>query len=50
MAEQQEIEATYDYMDEIIRLSLGEHAEVTCAPCIKPVLRCAKHRPASNHH
>ena len=31
MAAQQEIEATYDYMDEIIRLSLGENAEVTCA-------------------
>jgi cyclopropane-fatty-acyl-phospholipid synthase len=31
MAAQQEIEETYDYMDEIIRLSLGENAEVTCA-------------------
>ena len=31
MATQKEIEATYDYMDEIFRLSLGSHADITCA-------------------
>ena len=31
MATQKEIEATYDYMDEIFRLSLGDHADITGA-------------------
>lgn len=31
MATQQEIESTYDYMDEIFRSSLGEFADITCA-------------------
>ena len=31
MATQKEIEATYDYMDEIFRLSLGNHADITGA-------------------
>lgn len=31
MASQQEIEATYDYMDVIFRLSLGEHSDITGA-------------------
>ncbi len=32
MANQQEIEETYNFMDEIIRVSFGENADVTCAP------------------
>ena len=31
MANQKEIEETYDYMDEIFRLSLGENADISCA-------------------
>ena len=31
MANQQEIEEVYDFMDEIFRLSFGEHADLTCA-------------------
>ena len=31
MATRQEIEETYNYMDEICRLSLGESADITCA-------------------
>ena len=31
MATQKDIEATYDYMDEIFRLSLGNHADITGA-------------------
>lgn len=31
MATQTEIEDTYDFMDEIFRLSFGEHADLTCA-------------------
>src|SRR5437588_1288436 len=31
MANQQEIEETYNFMDEIIRVSFGENADVTCA-------------------
>lgn len=31
MATQQEMEATYNYMDEIFRLSLGETGDITCA-------------------
>ena len=31
MANQQEIEETYNFMDEIIRVSFGEYADVTCA-------------------
>jgi hypothetical protein len=31
MATQQEMEATYNYMDEIFRLSLGETGDLTCA-------------------
>ena len=31
MATHQEIEETYNYMDEIWRLSLGENADITCA-------------------
>src|SRR5918998_6569556 len=31
MATRQEIEATYNYMDEIFRLSLGETGDLTCA-------------------
>jgi cyclopropane-fatty-acyl-phospholipid synthase len=31
MATHQEIEETYNYMDEIWRLSLGEYADITCA-------------------
>jgi cyclopropane-fatty-acyl-phospholipid synthase len=31
MANQQEIEETYDFMDEIFRASFGEHADLTCA-------------------
>ena len=31
MANQQEIEETYDFMDEIVRVSFGEYADVTCA-------------------
>src|SRR6266700_846399 len=31
MATQQDIEATYDYMDEIFRLSFGDHGDITCA-------------------
>nr|HET6901507.1 class I SAM-dependent methyltransferase [Ktedonobacteraceae bacterium] len=31
MANQQEIEEAYDFMDEIFRLSFGEHADLTCA-------------------
>jgi cyclopropane-fatty-acyl-phospholipid synthase len=31
MANQEEIEETYDFMDEIFRLSFGEHADLTCA-------------------
>jgi cyclopropane-fatty-acyl-phospholipid synthase len=30
MATQQDIEATYDYMDEIFRLSFGDHGDITC--------------------
>lgn len=31
MATQKEIEETYDYMDEVFRLSLGDHADITNA-------------------
>ena len=31
MATQQDIEATYDYMDEIFRLTFGDHGDITCA-------------------
>jgi cyclopropane-fatty-acyl-phospholipid synthase len=31
MATQKEIEATYDYIDEIFRACLGDHADITCA-------------------
>jgi cyclopropane-fatty-acyl-phospholipid synthase len=31
MATQQEMEATYNYMDEIFRLSLGETGDLSCA-------------------
>src|SRR5688572_5377838 len=31
MATQKQIEATYDYMDEIYRLTYGEHADVSAA-------------------
>jgi cyclopropane-fatty-acyl-phospholipid synthase len=31
MATQQEMEATYNYMDEMFRLSLGETGDITCA-------------------
>jgi cyclopropane-fatty-acyl-phospholipid synthase len=31
MATQQEMEATYNYMDEIFRLNLGETGDLTCA-------------------
>lgn len=31
MANQQEIEETYDFMDEVFRLSFGENADITCA-------------------
>lgn len=31
MADQTEVEATYNYMDEYWRLSVGEHADITCA-------------------
>src|ERR1700730_19153090 len=31
MANQQEIEATYTYMAEVIRVIFGEKAEITCA-------------------
>jgi cyclopropane-fatty-acyl-phospholipid synthase len=31
MAVQREIEATYDYMDEVIRRALGEHPDISCA-------------------
>lgn len=31
MANRQEIEETYNFMDEIIRVSFGEYADVTCA-------------------
>jgi cyclopropane-fatty-acyl-phospholipid synthase len=31
MANQQEIEEIYDFMDEVFRLSFGEHADLTCA-------------------
>jgi cyclopropane-fatty-acyl-phospholipid synthase len=31
MATQEQMEATYNYMDEIFRLSLGETADITCA-------------------
>jgi cyclopropane-fatty-acyl-phospholipid synthase len=31
MATQQEMEATYNYMDEIFRLSPGETGDLTCA-------------------
>jgi len=31
MANQQEIEETYDFMDEVFRLSFGEQADLTCA-------------------
>jgi cyclopropane-fatty-acyl-phospholipid synthase len=31
MANQQEIEEVYDFMDEIFRVSFGEHADLTCA-------------------
>lgn len=31
MADQDEIEETYDFMDEIFRLSFGQHADLTCA-------------------
>lgn len=31
MANQQEIEEIYDFMDEIFRASFGEHADLTCA-------------------
>jgi cyclopropane fatty-acyl-phospholipid synthase-like methyltransferase len=31
MATRQEMEATYNFMDEIFRLSLGETGDLTCA-------------------
>src|ERR1700692_3921366 len=31
MANQQQIEEIYDFMDEIFRVSFGEHADLTCA-------------------
>lgn len=31
MANQQEIEETYDYMDELFRLTIGQHGDITCA-------------------
>jgi cyclopropane-fatty-acyl-phospholipid synthase len=31
MANREEIEETYDFMDEIFRVSFGEHADLTCA-------------------
>ena len=31
MANQQDIENTYDYMDELFRFTIGEHGDVTCA-------------------
>jgi cyclopropane-fatty-acyl-phospholipid synthase len=31
MATREEIEETYDFMDEIFRISFGEHADLTCA-------------------
>ena len=31
MATQQEMEATYNYMEEIFRLGLGETGDLTCA-------------------
>ena len=31
MATQKQIEATYDYMDDIFRLSLGDHADISAA-------------------
>src|SRR5579884_3166543 len=31
MATREEIEETYDFMDEIFRVSFGEHADLTCA-------------------
>lgn len=31
MANQQDIEETYDYMDELFRLTIGENADITCA-------------------
>ncbi len=31
MATQEDIEATYDYMDEVFRLSFGDHGDITCA-------------------
>jgi cyclopropane-fatty-acyl-phospholipid synthase len=31
MASQKEIESTYDYMDRIFRILMGEHGDITCA-------------------
>ena len=31
MANQQDIEETYDYMDELFRLTIGENGDITCA-------------------
>src|SRR5712691_9032914 len=31
MATREQIEATYNYMDEVFRVSLGEHGDLTCA-------------------
>jgi len=31
MATRDQIEATYNYMDEVFRVSLGEHGDLTCA-------------------
>jgi cyclopropane-fatty-acyl-phospholipid synthase len=31
MANQQDIEDTYDYMDELFRFTIGEHGDITCA-------------------
>jgi len=31
MATREEIEATYNYMDKVFRVSLGEHGDITCA-------------------
>jgi cyclopropane-fatty-acyl-phospholipid synthase len=31
MATREEIEATYNYMDKVFRVSLGENGDITCA-------------------
>jgi hypothetical protein len=37
MATQHDIEATYDYMDEMFRLSFGDHGDITCALKLLPL-------------